>query len=65
MTVSKAKLEANKRYMEKLDVIKLQPKKELGQAIRSHAAQAGESVSGYILSAVETRMKREDENEGV
>lgn len=61
MTVSKAKLEANKRHMNKLDVIKIQPPKEVGQRIREHAKAADTSVQKYILNAVTKQMDSEDE----
>ena len=56
---SNAKLEGNARHMAKLDRIVIQPYKDDGQRIREAAAQAGESVQGYILKAVRDRMDRE------
>ena len=56
---SNAKLEGNARHLAKLDRIVIQPYKDDGQRIREAAAQAGESVQGYILKAVRDRMDRE------
>jgi uncharacterized protein (DUF1778 family) len=59
MTLSKAKLAADARHQAKLDQIMVRPYKEEGQRIREAAQQAGESVQGYILTAVRERMERE------
>ena len=48
----------NRRTYDRLSV---NPTKEEGQRIREHAAEAGESVQGYILDAVRERMDREDQ----
>lgn len=49
----------NKKHIDKLDKIKLQPYKAEGEAIRQAAADAGQSLQGYILQAVRERMDRE------
>lgn len=41
------------------DRIQVLAPKDTGQQIRQAAADAGESVSGYILEAVHQRMERE------
>ena len=51
--------ERTKKYQEKCDAIMLRPSKETGQQIRQAAADAGESVSGYILEAVRRRMEQD------
>ena len=43
---------------EKYDTIKATPTKAEGQRIREAAAEAGQSVSAYILQAVRERMNR-------
>jgi uncharacterized protein (DUF1778 family) len=48
-----------KKAQLKTDAIMLRPKKAIGEKIRAAAAAAGESVSGYILSAVFDRMKKD------
>ena len=59
MALSEAKKAADKRHIAKLDVIKIQPYKEEGAAIRAAAAAAGKSVQGYVLEAVREKMERE------
>lgn len=51
----------NKKHIDKLDKIKLQPYKAEGEAIRQAAADAGQSLQGYILQAVRERMDRDNE----
>lgn len=48
----------DKRHLDKLDKIKIQPYKDEGQQIRA-AAAAGQSLQGYILQAVRERMARD------
>lgn len=59
MTLTPARRESNKRSDAKYQQILLKPYKEEGQRIRDAAAKAGESVQGYILTAVRQRMERE------
>ena len=49
----------DKRHLDKLDKIKIQPYKGEGQQIRAAAAAAGQSLQGYILQAVRERMARD------
>ena len=49
----------DKRHLDKLDKIKIQPYKDEGQQIRAAAAAAGQSLQGYILQAVRERMARD------
>ena len=48
------------RHQAKLDRIAIQPSKEEGAKIRQAAANAGQSVQGYILQAIKERMEREN-----
>ena len=48
------------RHQTKLDRIVIQPSKEEGMKIRQAAADAGQSVQGYILQAIKERMEREN-----
>lgn len=48
-----------KKHQAKCDAIMLRPSKERGERIRRAAAEAGESLQGYILQAVQERMERE------
>lgn len=57
--LTKKKAITNKKHIDKLDKIKLQPYKAEGEAIRQAAADAGQSLQGYILQAVRERMDRE------
>ena len=56
---SKAHLEGNKRYLEKLDEIKFRVPKGRKDEIKAAADAVGESVNGYISQAVDERMERE------
>ena len=55
-----AKRAGNARHQAKLDRIVIQPEKEEGAIIRQAAANAGQSVQGYILQAIKERMEREN-----
>ena len=55
-----AKRAGNARHQAKLDRIVIQPEKEEGAEIRQAAANAGQSVQGYILQAIKDRMEREN-----
>ena len=48
------------RHQAKLDRIVIQPEKEEGTIIRRAAANACQSVQGYILQAIKERMEREN-----
>ena len=51
--------DAVKRYQATRDAIMIRPSKEIGQEIRTAAADAGQSVQAYILQAVRDRMSRD------
>lgn len=55
-----AKRAGNARHQAKLDRIVIQPEKGEGAIIRQAAANAGQSVQGYILQAIKERMEREN-----
>jgi predicted DNA binding CopG/RHH family protein len=59
MALTEKKKKSDKRYHEKLDKISIQPHKERGAKIRQAAADAGMSLQGYILQAVEEKMERD------
>ena len=59
MALSEKKKITDKRHLAKLDVIRVQPYKNQGAAIRAAAAAAGQSLQGYILQAVRARMEQE------
>ena len=56
---TQAKKEGNARHIAKLDIIKIQPYKEEGTAIRAAASAAGMSVQKYILEAVREKIAHE------
>lgn len=56
---TQAHRDGNARHIAKLDIIKIQPYKAEGAAIRAAAANAGQSVQAYILEAIRERMARE------
>lgn len=57
---TEAQIKANVKYNKSRDNIMLRPSKEEGRDIRQAAADAGESLQGYILEAVRQRMAAED-----
>ncbi len=59
MATSKAQIESVARYQAKCDSITIRPPKEDGEAIRQAAANAGQSVTAYIMQAVQERMGKE------
>lgn len=65
MALSEKKAITDKKHLDKLDKMKIQPYKEEGAKIRAAAEQAGQSLQGYILQAVRTRMKTDEEGAGV
>ena len=65
MALSEKKAITDKKHLDKLDKMKIQPYKEEGAKIRVAAEQAGQSLQGYILQAVRTRMKMDEEEAGV
>ena len=57
---TKAHLEGNKRYLEKLDEIKVRFPKGRKDIIKAHADARGESVNGFINRAITEPMEREN-----
>lgn len=53
---TEAQIKANVKYNKSRNNIMLRPSKEEGRDIRQAAADAGESLQGYILEAVRQRM---------
>ena len=56
---TEARKAANKRSDAKYGQILVKPQKEDAQAIREAAAEAGESIQGYIVRACRERMERD------
>ena len=59
MAVSETKRRNNDKYNATCDYISIRPKKERGELIRQAAADAGQSLQGYILQACAERMERD------
>ena len=57
MSVSEKKRITDQRHIDKLDKIKIQPYKDEGEKIRAAAADAGQSLQGFILQAVREKME--------
>ena len=63
MSVSDAQKKASIKYLEKLDEIRIRMPKGEKNNIKEAASAAGESMNQYIVSAIDQRMER-DEQEG-
>ena len=59
MPINEKKKITNNRYLAKCAQINLKPPKAEAEKIKAAAAQAGESVQGYILTATRERMERD------
>lgn len=62
MAYNDAKRASNKKSDAKYSQILIKPYKSEAETIRSAAAEAGQSLQGYILQAVRERMERETQN---
>lgn len=54
-----AQIRASVKYNQKKGSITLRPPKELDEKIRQYAQKSGETLSEYILKAVQARMDKE------
>lgn len=59
MAVSDSQKRASKKYIQKLDDIKLRVPKGQKEIIQAHAAARGESTNAFIFRAVQEQMKRD------
>ena len=57
---TEAQRRASINYNKRQDNIMIRPSKDEGAEIRQAAANAGQSVQGYILQAIKERMGREN-----
>ena len=57
---TEAQRRASINYNKRQDNIMIRPSKDEGAEIRQAAANAGQSVQGYILQAIKERMEREN-----
>lgn len=60
-TGTEAQKKASTEYNRRRDAITLRPTKEEGAQIRQAAADAGQSVQGYVLGAVRVQMNKDKE----
>lgn len=58
---TKAHIEGNKRYLEKLDEIKVRVPKGRKAEIQAHAESMGETTNGFIKRAIDETISRETE----
>ena len=56
MSMSDAKRQANAAYQKRQDALTIRPSKEEGARIRAAAAQAGQSVQAFILTALREKI---------
>lgn len=61
---TKAHLEGNKRYLEKLDEIKIRVAKGDKTIIQEHAAKMKESTNAFIKRSIDETMERDFVNDG-
>ena len=61
-TGTEAQKKASIEYNRRRDAITLRPTKEEGAQIRQAAADAGQSVQGYVLGAVRVQMDKDKED---
>ena len=53
-----AQMKATRKYDEKTyALIQIRPRKEFAEKLRSHAAERGESVTGFLVRAAETQIE--------
>ena len=57
---TEAQRRASINYNKRQDNIMIRPSTDEGAEIRQAAANAGQSVQGYILQAIKERMEREN-----
>ena len=60
LIATKAHLEGNKRYLEKLDECKVRVPKGKKSEIQAHAEAKGESLNGFVARAIDETMERDN-----
>lgn len=60
LIATKAHLEGNKRYLEKLDEFKVRVPKGKKSEIQAHAEAKGESMNGFVARAIDETMERDN-----
>mgnify|MGYP002510025052 CR=1 FL=1 len=59
MPVSEAQKKASVKYLEKLDEVRIRMPKGRKDIIKAHAEAQGQSVNGFINSAIDEKIERE------
>ena len=59
MPVSEAQRKAAAKYLEKLDEIRIRMPKGRKDEIKAHAESRGQSVNGFIITAIDEKMERD------
>lgn len=59
--VSKAQLEGSKRYLSKLDDIKVRVPKGRREELKAFAESQGKSLNSFIVEAIAEKIEREKE----
>jgi len=60
---TKAHLEGNKRYLDKLDEMKIRVPKGKKELIQDMAASVGKSLNGYVNGAIDEKMERDNDRD--
>lgn len=59
---TKAHLEGNKRYHEKLDNIQFRAPKGFREEVAEHAKSRGESKTAFIIRAIRNQIERDNQD---
>ena len=61
MAVSQAQKKATENYLKKQEEIKIRVKKGRKDEIKAAAQKQGQSLNGYIVTAIDEKIKRDSE----
>ena len=61
MAVSQAQKKATENYLKKQEEIKIRVKKGRKDEIKAAAEKQGQSLNGYIVTAIDEKIKRDSE----
>lgn len=65
MEKTKAQKDAQKKYMEKFNVLRVRMDHKKAETVKAHAEAQGESVNGFINRAIDETMARDSAAGGV
>lgn len=60
MSASKAKLEANKRYLDKLEEIRIRLPQGQKNIVKRHAEKQGESMNAFVIRAINETIENDN-----